>query len=244
MGKEPPPFAPNALQLAATKLAADKQGRGTPTLRTDYDDKRHAVRTWHFQGKACRKQELPKEGRAKQFAGYNLIREDLKDVERWLAFAHRLLDERGFEPPGSEDSYVSTQPDDTGVQLKAMFFAAVTCYGKCFTQADGRGVKLELDHVASEHRAKHLEVMEYRHQLTAHAGKHSFKHAEYAQPVIVHPPPFYNGVPLARVEMTRLEFMDDRTDPVPFLTLVRGVAAKVSGKIDALSKQLEEQARS
>lgn len=239
-----PALPTTALQNATERLIEDAKQRGVPTLRTTFDVDGNAQRTWYFQGKECAKVELPLTGLPKQYAAFTLILEDLKDVERWLQMGHRLLTDQGFTAPSATDRTVPSLPDDQGHLLKALMFAAITCYGKCFASTEGRGGKLEeRDHVPAACVTKHREIVELRNQLTAHAGMHPNKHAEFAQPVIVHPPVGHNGVPIARVEMTRLEFIDDRNDPVPFLSLVAGVAANVTTKIIDLEKRLGLKAR-
>ena len=238
------PFPLTSVQEASQEALAQYRNRGLPRLCTEWNERGEPTRRWIFEGMECRRVELAT-GLAKQFAGFKLIHEDLKDVKAWLELAHRLLDAAGYGPPAPGEKVLSEIPRELGVQLKALMFAAITCYGKCFASSEGRGVKLEeRDHVPPRLVSKHRDVLEYRNQLTAHAGRHSDVHAEHAQAVIVHPPVGHQGLPVARVEMTRLEFMDDRADPVPMVTLVDGVVENVRAKLALLTEKLELQARS
>ncbi|MDN5869195.1 MAG: hypothetical protein L0H73_00505 [Nitrococcus sp.] len=90
---------------------------------------------------------------AKQVAGLALIREDLQAVKAVLA----RID------PHTEDF----------VGNKALLFGAVSLYGKCFTQADGRGVKLDPKHVFanSDERESHDRLIQLRHEYVSHGGK-------------------------------------------------------------------------
>lgn len=90
---------------------------------------------------------------AKRLAGLSLVQQDLLEVQSMLT----RID------PMSNDI----------VGTKAMLFGALVLYGKCFTQADGRGVKLERKKIFSEDEAResHERMMQLRHEFVAHAGK-------------------------------------------------------------------------
>ncbi|EKG2484671.1 hypothetical protein QTV42_004389, partial [Vibrio vulnificus] len=78
---------------------------------------------------------------AKIFSNFALIKKDLKFCKTALRIASGLACDReelkqvgGFRPEFDEQSDV----------LKGMYISFVVTYGKCFTKADGRRVKLEL----------------------------------------------------------------------------------------------------
>ncbi len=43
-------------------------------------------------------------------------------------------------------------------------------YGRCFTKANGRGLKLEDNRIKAEYKTIHRDVMTLRHEYIAHAG--------------------------------------------------------------------------
>lgn len=96
--------------------------------------------------------EGPIPGRLK---GLSLIREDLKQV-------NEILDELVAE----ETTSVSKQ--------KGLLFGALALYGKCFTQAKGRGTQLNADSffkkAPCELQEHHKWMMRLRHQFVAHGG--------------------------------------------------------------------------
>lgn len=89
---------------------------------------------------------------AKRVAGLSLIREDLRAVKEMLA----RMDHHTQDFVGN----------------KALLFGAVILYGKCFTQANGRGAKLDTKDVfaSSNKRQSHERLMELRNEYVAHGG--------------------------------------------------------------------------
>lgn len=89
---------------------------------------------------------------AKRLAGLSLIRQDILAVREILS----RLD------PQSNDS----------VGNRALLFGALALYGKCFTQADGRGVKLDPKAIfdSTDDRSSHDRLMRLRHEYVAHGG--------------------------------------------------------------------------
>ena len=87
--------------------------------------------------------------------GLSLIKEDLKQV-------HEILDELVAD----ETASISKQ--------KGLLFGALALYGKCFTQAKGRGTQLNADSffkkAPRELQERHKWMMRLRHQFVAHGG--------------------------------------------------------------------------
>ncbi len=91
---------------------------------------------------------------ARQHAGYYHIQQDLLNAIRTI------------EVSTQSDSSIST------VATEAMLVSAVISYGRCFTDADGRGIKLDAGRpwIDEESKRWHAELMNMRHQIFAHAG--------------------------------------------------------------------------
>ncbi|HAT1987222.1 TPA: hypothetical protein JBA32_05040 [Legionella pneumophila] len=84
-----------------------------------------------------------------QLAGYILIEKDIRDT-RELLKEHNLLFSK-CDNPGEN------------FLLKGLMKAIVITYGKCFTQADGRKIMLNIKHVKSLQRiALHNHIIEMR----------------------------------------------------------------------------------
>lgn len=90
---------------------------------------------------------------AKRVVGLSLIREDLQAVRESFVRMRRTTDDL--------------------VGSKLLLFGATALYGKCFTQADGRGVTLNPKAVfhRTETKESHERLMQMRHNFVAHGGK-------------------------------------------------------------------------
>jgi hypothetical protein len=187
---------------------------------------------WHvdytFKGLACARLEL-KSHVAVQYAAYSWIYSDLCDVHDWMTAAYHLAPPIGSTSKDLGTTYLFAPPQSNIKLLKAYMYAAITLYGKCFTETKGRRVRLEESNISGKFREAHRYAMTLRHTITAHAGK---TEKEWSTAVLVvadtaEP----EGRPLYfEVENSRLGFIDDRTLPVPFLSLVNHVRDGVDQK--------------
>lgn len=89
---------------------------------------------------------------AKRVAGLSLIREDLGEVRAILRRARDANDDLAGN--------------------KAFLFGILSLYGKCFTQAKGRGVNLDPKTVfkSSDFKDRHYRLMRMRNEFVAHGG--------------------------------------------------------------------------
>jgi hypothetical protein len=98
---------------------------------------------------------------ARRYGGLFHIQEDLREAINALDASSKL------------------STDIPVIVRSSLLVNAVTSYGRCFTQADGRdGVKLEdsspwILNIGNE-KKWHEELMQLRHQIFAHAGTHHF----------------------------------------------------------------------
>jgi hypothetical protein len=76
-----------------------------------------------------------------------------------------------------------------GIILRHLWESSIIGYGRCFVEAEGRKVKLDLADLKglpSNHKALHEGIMDLRHQLVAHAGKSGKKANSVA--ILLNPP--------------------------------------------------------
>ena len=108
--------------------------------------------------------------RSKQLAGYARIEKDLRNIADWLVIATTMIHEAELEHPGDKGRTL-TKPCDLTSELKALLVAIMTTYGKLFTQAEGRRIKLEESWITDpELKATHKWWMDARNKFAAHAG--------------------------------------------------------------------------
>jgi len=119
--------------------------------------------------------------KAKVMAGYRLIEKDLRNCKVWLKQVRDLLAE---DPKniGAKKNLKNTEDRDKYNLVKGLFVAALTIYGKCFTNCEGRRVRLQTKDIDEKHQETHDEAMAFRHNFAAHSGA---KNLEYSNVVIV-----------------------------------------------------------
>lgn len=108
--------------------------------------------------------------KSKRLVGLTLIRADLRKVLRWLE-----LIEENFITDKSIGVQKSSHAMHDPLISRALFVASLSTYGKCFTQAEGRGTVLSEKDVPEELRKTHELWMSYRHRYAAHSGDTSYE---------------------------------------------------------------------
>lgn len=88
--------------------------------------------------------------RSKRLVGLTLIRADLRKVLRWL----ELIEENFITDKASGVQKSSHAMHDPLIS-RALFVASLSTYGKCFTQAEGRGTTLSEKDVPEELQNTH-----------------------------------------------------------------------------------------
>jgi hypothetical protein len=178
---------------------------------------------------------------AKKYIGFSLILEDLKNSEAWLKHAHSLLPDRNKsgDQKNIEVIYKDSIDEEISNLMKPLYYSTIITYGKCFAASTGRGVKLEhKDHIGSEFKSCHKEIINLRNNLVAHAGG-AFDSGE----VIVAPNPFgpeFHVTP----NLWRVEFDDDREIEISYLDLISHVKSNVEIVLKkTLDRLLEHEAR-
>jgi hypothetical protein len=162
---------------------------------------------------------------AKSLAGYAEILDDLKRGIASLKRIHLL---------GIEDD----------VLLEALFSQAITNYGRCFTPADRRKLKLDkgspwiLNGTIEE--AIHDQVMHLRHQLVAHAGITSFRETKVLLLVDREQNPTkLKGISSLGRSLTATDFGTS----LRLATHFEALAARVHSKVNELCAKITEKAK-
>lgn len=104
-----------------------------------------------------------------RLAGLTLIDKDLNNAKKWFEKAKALASTQD-NLEASSDTYITSSNREVFDDVKAYFVAAVTFYGKAFTEANGRNAKMQTDWLDAEFRSAHLELMDFRHNFAAHSG--------------------------------------------------------------------------
>ena len=185
-------------------------------------------------------------GPARQIAGYHMISFDLKKVRKWLEEIGSWQKEGGeprlFQHLPNQMDLVKCPPVISG-----LYVAALTIYGKCFTSAKGRRVKLEKrifdDHMSNpaQYLSSHEYIMHLRHNLAAHSGTTSLEGTEV---VFTFPPKSKHKVwpkvvtISVQVQTTLSSGMETSDDDPSFSELVEYVESWVNNKANLLKKRV------
>ncbi|STX50464.1 Uncharacterised protein [Legionella busanensis] len=124
------------------------------------NEQRVPVFTYHYKRKSASPTPtiLLKTKLAQNLCGYILIKKDIKDTILFIQEHNKLVQ----------------TSDNIGknIILKGLTRAIVITYGKCFTDADGRKIRLDKKFIKTKTNQEiHALLMEMRNQYVAHAGK-------------------------------------------------------------------------
>lgn len=144
------------------------------SVRVHFDsDSKRLVKFFRTKsGKVCRYAFIDTSN-AKRIGGYISIDNDLKNSLE----AFQCLNALNIDPS-----------NDTQVIKRSLMVNAVVTYMKCFTQSDGRKIKLEGKDIFKSDTIlinQHNKLSEFRHQYLAHSGKS--KHEEISIVAILNP---------------------------------------------------------
>lgn len=189
-------------------------------------------RFYSYKGKPCKRIVLDSPI-AKQLAGYVLIEKDLRSTLVWLEEIERirgsdaLLDARGNRRSLDRDRYNL---------VKGLFVAALTFYGKAFSQCEGRRVKLEKRQLAADFYEIHEQVIELRNNFAAHSGATRVETAEVA---LVLPPKKKKHIPpnIFR-EMNQPDYFMSKEGDNSFVALTQHARKIPLGKIEELQEKI------
>jgi hypothetical protein len=211
------------------------------TCKIEVDPKTYEIKHQNFlNGKECPKVSLSSQ-QAKNFAAYALIKKDLKYVLKAFKYAISIAHEAVEEEEGGDSFSYRTEIDADADILKAFYISGIVTYGRCFTKADGRRVKLEYKEMFNadekELHKLHLELMEQRHQYVAHGGKTKY---EKVNPILVlHPDKESDSIPTLMTVSFHVDGFGKK-DFSEFLDLVKTVYERLNVMLDKKSKALYE----
>jgi hypothetical protein len=187
-------------------------------------------RFYTYKRKPCKRVELTSP-LARQLAGYVLIEKDLRSVAAWLS----EIASRHTEGPQKEGEEFGHSNDRVAYTLiKGLFVAALTFYGKCFAQCEGRRIKLERSQLEARYHATHDQAITFRNNFAAHSGAAKLESVDVAL-VLPHKP---GVLPRIYNELQQPDLLWSPTNEGSFLELVEYVRAMVVSKIQDLSEKI------
>jgi len=171
---------------------------------------------------------------ARQLAGHTLIERDLRMVIQWLTAINTISG-----PPKRRGGHIWTDKDDAmHNQTLGLFVAALVFYGKCFSQCEGRRVRLDWQWIPKGFKETHEFVLTMRNNFAAHSGAEKF---EGVNVVLVLPEKKgrLRDQPRLYREMRQTEaVISYEDDEFSFLGLATKVREKVLVKLDELNGKI------
>ncbi|SPZ53620.1 Uncharacterised protein [Serratia quinivorans] len=111
-----------------------------------------------------------------------LIMRDLDSSRKWYRKAASILKDNGILDKkynnDSEFSYYQVNDANVADEVRGLFIASMTFYGKAFTTADGRKLKAERNWLDEEHVSIHDTMLDIRHNFAAHSGRSEYESSE------------------------------------------------------------------
>ena len=178
-----------------------------------------SIFSYSYAGQVC-PAEYIESPIANQYIGYDLIFHDLELARLWLSMAYKLIDAAPEHRPDvkqNDDVFLAKLAGTENEALQALFVSSITYYGKCYTGAKGRRIKLESTNLPEVYLSIHDKIMEFRNTIAAHSGKGPWDTGRLA--LIAHPDGNYKSTVLWS-ELKTLQFFDDRNEEFSYLKLV------------------------
>lgn len=176
---------------------------------------------------------------AAKLAGLSLIEKDLKNAKKWMRKIQELSKDM-ISDEGDDSQYFYARNREVFDEIKAFFVAAVTFYGKAFTEANGRGAQLQRDWLSEEFRSSHDFYMNYRHNFTAHSGDEKLEYGNTYLLLIPHNKSIELQLGTNRIQPD-IAFTEKGGDD--FINLIDHVIDIVNKRNDKQANQILEAAR-
>lgn len=125
-------------------------------------------------------------GIATRASSLSLILRDLESAYDWYKRAIEIVDGSNIKNELNHD-YIEIENLTISSEARAFFVASLTFYGKAFTEALGRKLKMEKKWLDQSFHEMHDDIIDYRHNFAAHSGSDSFEHAKTLLILVPHP---------------------------------------------------------
>jgi len=143
-------------------------------------------------------------------------------------------------PPKNRDPYgwSETKTDALHNQTLGLFVAALSFYGKCFAQCEGRRIKLDGKWIPKGFEDTHQLILSMRNNFAAHSGADKFEDVNIVLVVAEKKGKLLDERMLVR-ELKQMEaLISHQDDEYSFLLLSTKLRQKVLKKIDALNDKI------
>ena len=172
---------------------------------------------------------------AKHVAGYSLIVRDLTDALAWIHESEKIT--RSISSVQTKWAVLSNDP--VAVTARGLFVGALVFYGKCFSEARGRGTRMKESDIHQTFVAAHRYFIDHRDSYAAHSGDSFIETA--ATYAMIHPNPKKAKAVFTQTLITKPTLMNAcEADGVRFDQLIEHVLEIAEKKKAALFDRLRE----
>lgn len=165
-----------------------------------------------------------------QWAGLSLIEKDLRNVSIWYRSILKMA------PKERIDIGSFSQDRETGMMMKGLYVACLASYGKCFSTAEGRKVKLDRSYVDEKFRELHDDTIHLRNNFAAHSGTDSYESVKIA--LVLPPKKEMHWGPLLFVELLQVDGAFQQDGELSLADLADNVAERVRVKMDKIREKI------
>jgi hypothetical protein len=169
---------------------------------------------------------------AERIAGLTLIQKDLTNALRWI---DRAIELAKPHISGSEPGWFKDEDRNTFDDVKAYFIAALTFYGKCYTEAAGRKTQVSRDWLDVSFRDAHDYYMAYRHGFAAHSGTERF---ELGKTFVLVAPDGSDFIPVLPTARVQPDIAVSDKEEKGFRDLIEHAIAKVVTKYERTTQKV------
>ncbi|MBI9060261.1 MAG: hypothetical protein JEZ01_21015 [Labilibaculum sp.] len=174
---------------------------------------------------------------AKQYAGWILIEKEIRNITSWLNTYNDIVKEIFGDNIPKYSHIVPDNKREKSSLLKAIMVAIITSYGKLFTSAEVRKVKLDKSQFKNDKDKLdlHESLMELRNKFAAHGGGHEY---EFVNVVLLLDSNKDNGtMPIITRELSQPNSLSYNDIPL-LVELLNELKEKADQKIVKLSQKL------
>jgi len=165
---------------------------------------------------------------ANKLAGYALEK-DLRTVSEWLEkleIKDRTSSKQGF--------HILKDDHENDPIIKSLYLSSLIFYGKCFSECEGRKIKLERSNITPKFQEVHDAIILMRNNYGAHSGKEKYEKVNIV--LVLNPKRKYRSEsPNLVRELIQPEIMKEFPGDENFKALVEHVRKYVLDKLDTLN---------
>lgn len=167
----------------------------------------------------------------RRYAGFLEINDNINYIRNLVEYYSTNYTLRKVFKP---DLYRVFEPHEI-IPMQCLFISIIILYGKCFTNSDRRGVKLDdsfLRNANSDEKSTHKKLMEARHKFLAHAGVTELESFELKVK-------YENGFIVEKSEGNYRAFAGEIVESESMLPLLEAIQVETNNTLEKIKIELD-----